>query len=148
MALLKPALLTALAVLIVKLFNTLLVYHFFSFEYYLAFVAVLFLLAGYLLSARLQSQNKEPSVPAIILNAENEALSRLKGIRFSLSNRELAVFRYVANGCTNKEIALNLGVEVSTVKTHINNLYTKIDCTSRKDAIEVWGKMVKNEILS
>src|SRR5882724_1436918 len=133
MKLLKPALLTALAVLIVKLLNTLLVFHFFTFEYYMALVAVLFLTAGYFLSpARLHSSKKEVVIPAIALAPENEALSQLKSLRYSLSQRELTVFRYVSSGNTNKEIASSMGVELSTVKTHINNLYTKINCTNRK----------------
>lgn len=149
MKLLKPALLTALGVLVVKLLNTLLVYHFFTFEYYLAFIALIFLLAGYLLSSKLGPSKKEEAlIPLMIMAQGNEELSTLKNIRYSLSNREITVFRYLANGCTNKEIASNLGVELSTVKTHINNLYTKINCTNRKEATETWDKMVENEVLS
>lgn len=149
MILLKPALLTAIGVLVVKLLNTLIVYHFFTFEYYLAFVAVIFLLGGYLIStARSKSKKEEVIIPVMVLAQENEALSQLRSIRYSLSNRELTVFRYLANGCTNKEIASNLGVELSTVKTHINNLYTKINCTNRKEAMETWDKMLQNEVLS
>jgi DNA-binding NarL/FixJ family response regulator len=148
MPILKPALLTAFAVLVVKLLNTLLVFHFFTFEYYLALVAILFLIAGYFLSpARLQTSKKQAVIRAVALATENETLSQMKSIRYSLSHRELAVFRYVASGNTNKEIASNLGVELSTVKTHINNLYTKINCTNRKQAMEIWDKMVQNEIL-
>jgi DNA-binding CsgD family transcriptional regulator len=149
MVLLKPALLTALGVLAVKLLNTLLVYHFFTFEYYLAFVAVVFLLGGYLISPAFRRSKKgEVMIPIMVMAQGNEELSALKSIRYSLSNRELTVFRYLANGNTNKEIASNLGVELSTVKTHINNLYTKINCTNRKGALETWDKMVQNDILS
>ena len=149
MTVLKPALLTALGILAVKLLNTLLVYHFFTFEYYLAFVAVIFLLGGYLISSILRRSKKEEAImPVMALEPSNEAISQLKSIRYSLSNRELTVFRYLANGSTNKEIASDLGVELSTVKTHINNLYTKINCTNRKEATEVWDKMVQNEVFS
>jgi DNA-binding CsgD family transcriptional regulator len=149
MVLLKPALLTALGVLAVKLLNTLLVYHFFTFEYYLAFVAVIFLLGGFRLSSALARQSKkgEALVPVMVLATENEEHSQIKSIRYSLSNRELTVFKHLANGCSNKEIASNLGIELSTVKTHINNLYTKINCSNRKQAIEIWDKMVQKEVL-
>ena len=34
---------------------------------------------------------------------------------------------------TNKEIASALFVSVSTIKTHINNLYKKLEVTSREE---------------
>ncbi len=52
-----------------------------------------------------------------------------------LSDRELEVLRLIADGLTNNEIAEQLTVAVSTVKTHINNLYRKLDVTSRTRAI-------------
>ena len=43
-----------------------------------------------------------------------------------LSERELEVLALVAAGMSNKEIAGRLFVSVTTVKTHINNLYRKL----------------------
>jgi DNA-binding NarL/FixJ family response regulator len=45
------------------------------------------------------------------------------------------VLRQVAGGSTNKEIASELGVAVSTVERHLVNLYTKIGARGRADAI-------------
>ena len=36
---------------------------------------------------------------------------------------------------TNKEIASALFVSVSTIKTHINNLYKKLEVTSREEMV-------------
>jgi len=52
-----------------------------------------------------------------------------------LSDRELEVLRLIAEGCTNREIADRLVVALSTVKTHINNLYGKLGVQSRTQAL-------------
>ena len=53
----------------------------------------------------------------------------------SLTPREAQVLRSVAAGSTNKEIAADLSVAVSTVERHLVNLYTKIGARGRADAI-------------
>jgi len=45
------------------------------------------------------------------------------------------VLRQVAAGSTNKEIASELAVAVSTVERHLVNLYGKIGARGRADAI-------------
>jgi pimeloyl-ACP methyl ester carboxylesterase/DNA-binding CsgD family transcriptional regulator len=52
-----------------------------------------------------------------------------------LTPREVQVLRHVAAGSTNKEIAAELAVAVSTVERHLVNLYTKIGARGRADAI-------------
>jgi len=52
-----------------------------------------------------------------------------------LSDREMDVLRLIAAGLSNREIAQELVVEVSTVKWHINNLYGKLDVHSRTQAV-------------
>jgi LuxR family maltose regulon positive regulatory protein len=52
-----------------------------------------------------------------------------------LTERELEVLRYIADGMSNYEIATRIFVGVSTVKTHINHLYGKLDVKSRTQAI-------------
>jgi DNA-binding CsgD family transcriptional regulator len=52
-----------------------------------------------------------------------------------LSARELEVLYLVNQGLTNQEIALNLNVAPSTVKTHINNIYGKLDVKTRVQAV-------------
>lgn len=49
----------------------------------------------------------------------------------SLSLREKDVYSLLQNGKSNKEIAEKLIIELSTVKSHINNIYTKLKITSR-----------------
>src|SRR3712207_7042650 len=52
-----------------------------------------------------------------------------------LSERELEVLVLIAAGKSNQEIAARLFVSTSTVKTHINRLYRKLDARSRTQAI-------------
>jgi LuxR family transcriptional regulator, maltose regulon positive regulatory protein len=52
-----------------------------------------------------------------------------------LSARELDVLRLLSDGRSNAEIARNLFVEQSTVKTHLIHLYRKLDVSSRTQAI-------------
>jgi LuxR family transcriptional regulator, maltose regulon positive regulatory protein len=52
-----------------------------------------------------------------------------------LSERELEVLQLIAAGNTNRRIATELFVSVGTVKTHLNNLYRKLDVHSRTQAL-------------
>jgi LuxR family maltose regulon positive regulatory protein len=52
-----------------------------------------------------------------------------------LSDREREVLQLIAAGKTNRRIASELFVSVGTVKTHINNLYRKLDAHSRTQAV-------------
>ncbi len=66
--------------------------------------------------------NKEPTMAAIPLIEP-------------LTERELEVLRLIAAGMSNKEIALNLQLTVNTIKTHILNIYGKLQVNRRVQAI-------------
>ena len=53
----------------------------------------------------------------------------------ALSERELDILRLIAAGRSNQEIADNLVIALSTVKSHINNLYSKLGTNWRTEAI-------------
>lgn len=50
-----------------------------------------------------------------------------------LSPQEQKVFKLMQEKLSNKEIAAQLFISVSTVKTHINNIYTKLSISSRNE---------------
>lgn len=54
----------------------------------------------------------------------------------SLSDREIEVLVLIDQGLTNREIADKLTVALSTVKTHINNIYGKLGVNTRVQAIK------------
>ena len=60
-----------------------------------------------------------------------EAEKKKKGF---LTNRELQILQYVAQGLYNKEIAYNLGITEKTVKNHITHLFKKIGVEDRIQA--------------
>ncbi len=51
------------------------------------------------------------------------------------SERELEVLRLIDEGLSNREIAERLIVGLGTIKTHINNLYRKLDVNTRTQAL-------------
>ena len=52
-----------------------------------------------------------------------------------LSDRELAVLRFLPTMMSNAEIASEMFVSVNTVKTHLKHVYRKLDVADRRDAI-------------
>jgi DNA-binding NarL/FixJ family response regulator len=60
----------------------------------------------------------------------------------NLSRREREVLALVVNGLSNYDIAKSLCVESSTVKTHLEHVFTKLGVTSRTQAVtraQEWG---------
>jgi LuxR family maltose regulon positive regulatory protein len=53
-----------------------------------------------------------------------------------LSSRELEVLRLLANGLSNREIAQELFVSMSTAKTHVHRIYSKLNVHKRTQAVE------------
>ncbi len=53
----------------------------------------------------------------------------------SLSEREQEVLKLVADGLSNQQIAQQLIVTVSTIKTHLNNIYSKLNVHTRLQAV-------------
>lgn len=54
---------------------------------------------------------------------------------YNLSKQELKVIRLIAEGFKNAEIAEKLFVSQNTIKTHIKNIYSKLDVKNRVEAL-------------
>jgi len=52
-----------------------------------------------------------------------------------LTNRELEVLRLLAEGCSNKQIAVRLGISENTTKFHVNAIFSKLDVETRTEAV-------------
>jgi len=56
----------------------------------------------------------------------------------SLTSKQQEIMKLLAAGKTNKEIAQELFVELSTVKTHINSIYRQLGVSDRKAAVDYY----------
>ncbi len=56
--------------------------------------------------------------------------------KLNISQREYEVLQYLAQGMSNDEIAGQMFVSQNTVKTHLSNLYFKLDARRRTQAVE------------
>lgn len=63
-----------------------------------------------------------------------------KHVRTQLSEREIEILSLVTIGATNKEIAERLHISPHTVKSHIYNIFKKIDVPNRLQAVLWAGK--------
>ena len=54
-----------------------------------------------------------------------------------LSARETEILRLIANGQTNKQIATQLGISEGTVRVHASNVFAKLGCSDRAQAVAV-----------
>lgn len=54
-----------------------------------------------------------------------------------LSDRETEVLRAIRKGCSNKEIADALFVAESTIKTHLKNIFAKLNVSNRTQAVSL-----------
>jgi LuxR family maltose regulon positive regulatory protein len=58
------------------------------------------------------------------------------GLVEPLTDRELTVLRYLQDMLSNMEIAAALDVSVNTVKTHVKNIYRKLQAGRRREAVK------------
>ena len=81
-----------------------------------------------------------PRVTARLLStfAQGPAKGRLTQPMTPLTDREEEVLVHVAHGLTNAEIADELCVSLSTVKTHLASLTTKLDVRNRVE-LAIWA---------
>lgn len=117
-----------------------------SFEIYIGFIAIIFTALGIWLALKLS----KPKIETVVVEKEvyvtsNEdrpggradfVLNTSLITKLELSKRELEVLALLAQGHSNQEIATKLFVSLSTVKTHIQNLYEKLDVKRRTQAVE------------
>ncbi|MHA1565407.1 MAG: LuxR C-terminal-related transcriptional regulator [Alphaproteobacteria bacterium] len=73
-----------------------------------------------------------------VSNASVTRLSPKTPVNAKISERELEVIQHVANGLSNKEIALLFGIMDGTVKIHVRNVQRKLQLKNRTQ-IAVWA---------
>jgi DNA-binding CsgD family transcriptional regulator len=110
-----------------------------SFEIYIGFIAIIFTALGIWLAVKLSKPKIETVVvekEVYVTRNENFVLNTSLVAQLELSKRELEILGLLAQGLSNQEIAAKLFVSLSTVKTHIQNLFEKLDVKRRTQAVE------------
>lgn len=111
------------------------------FEIYGLIIAVVFVGLGIWMGLRLSAPKtivkqeiviKEVHVPAAVSAKVNPKVLQ----EFNVSERELEVLQCLAEGLSNDEIAGELFISLNTVKTHLSNLYFKLEVKRRTQAVE------------
>lgn len=88
----------------------------------------------------------DPRIAKIVLDKFVDKFGKfLKNETMSdLTERELEVLNLIAKGCSNQEISDNLCISLNTVKTHIKNIFQKLEVEDRTQAAM---KAVKEELI-
>lgn len=115
-----------------------------AFEIYIGSIALLFTGLGIWLALKLT----HPRIRTVVVEKE-VAVSQSEPLlvnethvkSLNISPRELEVLALMAAGLSNREIAARLFVSLSTVKTHSNNLFEKMDVRRRTQAVERGRKL-------
>lgn len=108
-------------------------------DIYMGLIAVFFTILGVWVATQLA----KPKVQTVVVEKEiyiyqpdDVAINETELKKLNLSNREYEVLQLLARGHSNAEIAENLFLSLSTVKTHVSSLFVKMDVKSRTQAIE------------
>lgn len=79
----------------------------------------------------------DPEVQRRLLDLAGRKPAPEPAVAVPLTAREREVLDLIGQGLRNVEIAQRLTISEATVKTHINNLFTKADLHSRADAVRL-----------
>lgn len=114
-----------------------------SFEIYSGCIAIVFTSLGIWLALKLSRPRvktivveKEIEKEVYVTRSDNFAPDTSLIARLELSKRELEILGLLALGHSNQEIAAKLFVSLSTVKTHNQNIFEKLDVKRRLQAVE------------
>lgn len=102
-------------------------------DIYIGLVALFFTLLGIWVASQLM----KPKVKTVIKEVPGPfAVNEAELKKLNLSTREYEVLQLLAKGFSNAGIAESLFLSLSTIKTHVSNLYLKMDVKSRTQALE------------
>lgn len=107
-------------------------------DIYIGLVAVFFTALGAWVAKQLVKSKVETIIvekEIVVPQPEEFVINEAELKKLNLNSREYEVLQLLAKGYSNAEIAEKLFLSVSTIKTHVSNLYVKMDVKSRTQAI-------------
>lgn len=110
-----------------------------SLDLYIGLIALFFTLLGIWVARQLVKPKVETVIveKEMVVRRQNEFTPDEAELeKLQLSRREWEVLQLICKGMSNKEIAGQLFLSLSTVKTHVSNILLKLDVKSRTKAIE------------
>lgn len=106
----------------------------------LAFILLLFISALFYMyrkNTQLKLENMNNQLQNYVLQLSKDSKSFDEKIaKFNLSEREIDVLKLIMTGTPNNDIAEQLFISINTVKTHVKNIYIKLDAKNRIQAIK------------
>ncbi len=103
---------------------------------YTSVIAILFTGLGIWLGYNLLKSSKSEKAQIIEVQIDHEMLKKL-----NLNEREYQVLELIAKGYSNQQMADQLFLALPTIKTHLSNLYTKMNVQSRTQAVHKARKL-------
>ena len=101
-------------------------------ELYTGIIAVLFCAVGIWAGRKLRAA---PATTTAVEHRQEASFVPKTGDRAGLTERELEVLQLLALGHTNQQIADRLFVSLNTVKTHVSNIFVKLEADRRTQAV-------------
>lgn len=108
-------------------------------DIYIGLIAVFFTILGVWVATQLA----RPRVEKVIVEKEvfvplpeDFTVNKAELEKLNLTNREYEVLQLITKGYSNADIADHLFLSLSTVKTHVSNIFVKLEVKSRTQAIE------------
>ena len=107
-----------------------------SMELYGGAVAIIFTIAGIAAGQKLMKPKEvRVEVPVHVHIPSGYKPDDNKLEQLGISKREYEILELISQGLSNDEIAAKMFLSVHTVKTHISNLFTKLDVKRRTQAV-------------
>lgn len=115
-----------------------------AFEIYIGFIALIFTGLGIWLALKLSRPKIEKVVveKKVYLQSNGKFELNSSGVsELELSKREMEILNLMGQGFSNQEIAATLFVSLSTVKSHNQNIFQKLEVKRRMQAVEKARKL-------
>lgn len=122
-------LIMAAVLIVLKLLEASFFFKKISIEYYLGIVAASFLVLGLWFGNRQKGEKKEFS--------EDPEMIRKRLDDLGISSREYEVICKLSEGLSNKEIAEALFLSENTIKTHLANIFSKLNAKRRTEVLKI-----------